>query len=145
MEIPTMHQLMSQYKGKSISQFFIYSYENAGNKHTAALRAKGLIDEVQELSLSEDCNRFMKEEIVSRLFDANFWKEDASEYPYLFYDYFVLGYGDRLKSIPNDEAIFSMFNCVTYSVVLLMYDDSNIHRFVKKNAGRSILDLFRRK
>lgn len=145
MEAPTMYQLMSQYKGKSISQFFIYSYNNAGNKQTAALRVTGLIEEVQALNLSEDCNQFMKDEIVDRLFNADFWKEDASEYPYLFYDYFVLGYGDMLKSIPNDEAIFSMFNCVTYGVVLLMYDDPSIYRFAKKNSGRSIFDLFRKK
>lgn len=140
MKTPSMLDLMAQYKGKTISDFFIYSFNDAGNKQEATLRAIGLIEELKSLRLQTEFDNFMREEIITRLFDIDFFKEDAKEYPYLFYDYFVLGYGDMMKVPLNDEKIFVIFNSVTYSIVLMMYEDKKLLKFIKNNLKSSLLN-----
>jgi hypothetical protein len=136
MATPTMLQLEEQYKGRTTAEFIIYSYKDAKNKTEAALRVIGLKENITASGLTDDFNNFMKEEIVHFLWGKDFWKRDAGLYAYSFYDFFILGYGDKFMSPPSEEEIFEIFNCVTYSIVLMMYDDNNLYQHVKKSGKK---------
>lgn len=145
METPTMLELMSRYKGKRVSDIFLSSYCDIGNKQEAKLRATSLIENVQLIHMDDDCKKFLIDEIVPRLWSLTFWKCDAEEYPYMFYRNFILDNRVRQVSIPNDEEMYIVFKCITSGVVLWMYDDKKLYRFIRKNSSRSSLSLFRRK
>lgn len=136
MKTPTMLDLEKQYKGKTMAEFILHSYKESKNKREAGKRVLGLIEELKLSQITDDCNNFMKEEVFPYIWGKDFWKRDAGLYAYSFYDYFILGYGDFFKSLPTDEEIFTIFNCVTYGLVLMMHDDEAFYKHVR-NSQRS--------
>lgn len=131
-----MLELEKQYKGRTTAEFMLYSYKESKNKQGAAYRALGLIDEIKSFGIEEDFNNFMKEEIIPFIWERDFWLRDAGNYVYRFYDFFVLGFGDTFRLPPDDEQLFSVFNCTTYSLVLMIYDDEQLYHFVKKSGRK---------
>lgn len=138
MNIPTMFELEEQYKGRSTAEFILNSYKDTKDKQEASLRSAGLVGEVIAAGVKVEFFYYMKEEVSPFIWGKDYWLRDAGEYAYSFYDFFVLGYGDMLKPIPTDEKIFSIFNCVTYALVLKMYDDEKFYNHVKKSGRKFI-------
>ena len=138
-KIPSLQDLEKQYNGRTIAEFFMYSYSDAGNKNSTASRFISLNNELQSRKLSDDCNQFMKEMIIPNLWNKSFWKKDAGDYVYMYYDYFVLGYGDMFKRIPSDEGMFTILNCITYGIVLMMYDDQKLYKHIKRTSKKFTL------
>lgn len=132
----TIIDLSKQYEGKRLVDFILYSYRDAKNFDNAAMRFAGLQDEIKKDLLFSDADAFMNEEIFPFMHEKKFWTQDAGDFINLFYDYYVLGYGDKFKPIPSDKQIFSIFNFVTYFIVLSMYQDKGFYKKVKKYSNR---------
>lgn len=124
--------LEQQYKGKRLIDLIFYSKRQTLNKHDCLLRVSGLENELHELEIYKDAQGYIQKELLPHLLDKSYWKQDAGNFVYSFYDYFVLGYGDFGRSIMSDEEMFSIMNYTIYYIVSLMHINNDIEYFLSR-------------
>lgn len=124
--------LEKQYRGRRLVDLIVYSQRKTRDKNGCMATSLQLKNELVELGVFDDAECFIKKEVMPNLLNKTYWKQDAGNFVYSFYDYFFLGYGDLGKLPMEDETIFGIMNYTIYYIVSIKYINSDIDNFLSK-------------
>ena len=128
----SMQILCRQLAGITVAEYLLNLYVSTKNLDNANVTSHDLFEIVLENDLNEKTLNFYFEKIDKNLYNKGYWKKEAEDFVYSFFDYFVLGYGDLGKTPLNDSQMIAIMNYILSTLVQKMFQEKGFYKLVNR-------------